>query len=196
MTAGKIGILAEDQTDCATVGTLVRRLVAAAGRPRIAIRTIGYKGCAKLEKKAEADLKLLAREGCSAVVIVRDLDRNPANNTLNDEHALRERLGTIAVPAGVERLVCIPVEELEAWFWSDPEIVREVTRGKGREHPEPHRIVKPKEALQRLSRGDNGKHRYSTNDNPALAGRLDMALCARRCRAFQDLRDFVHGVIG
>ena len=195
MTTRKIGILAEDQTDCDTVGTLVRRLVAEADRPPVGLKKIGYKGCAKLRNKAAADMKLLARDGYGAVVVVHDLDRSPDNGMLNDERALRERLVAIEVPNGIERLVCIPVEELEAWFWSDPAIVREVGRGRGRDHAEPHRIPKPKEALQNLSRGANAKPRYSTVDNATLAGRLDMGLCAARCPAFRELRDFVRSVI-
>jgi hypothetical protein len=196
MTGGKIGILAEDQTDCDTVSTLVRRIIAEAARPPVSIKKIGYKGCAKLRTKAEADLKLLAREGCSAVVIIHDLDRNPANNMLNDEGALRAKLTEIEVPTRLERHICIPVEELEAWFWSDPEVVRDIGRGSGAAHAEPHRIAKPKETLQRLSRGANGKHRYSTNDNPALAAKLDMAICAARCPAFRGLREFVRAMVG
>src|SRR5262245_11822258 len=99
MTARKIGILAEDQTDCDTLATLVRRIVAEAERPPVAIKKIGYKGCAKLRKKAEADMKLMARDGCTAVVLVHDLDRDPANNALNDEHVLYVKLQMIEVPA-------------------------------------------------------------------------------------------------
>jgi hypothetical protein len=195
MTGGKIGILAEDQTDCETLSTLVRRIVAEAERPPVGIKKVGYKGCSKLRKKAEADMKLMARDGCSAVVLLHDLDRDPANNMLNDERALRARLAEIEVPPRVERLICIPIEELEAWFWSDPEVVRDVGRGKGSAHAEPHRIARPKEALQRLSAGANRKSRYDTNHNRGLAAKLDMGLCAERCPAFRELRDFVRAVV-
>ena len=101
----------------------------------------------------------------------------------------------IAVPSGLTSLICIPVEELEAWFWSDPAIVEEIGRGKGKAHPSPHLIAKPKEALIRLSMAGDKKPRYSTNDNPRLAEKLALDVCAGRCRAFRELRDLVHAIL-
>jgi Domain of unknown function (DUF4276) len=99
------------------------------------------------------------------------------------------------VPSNLERLVCIPVEELEAWFWSDPAVVREVGRGRGDAHSSPHLIKRPKEALARLSIGANRKPRYSTNDNAKLAEKLDLALCAKRCSSFRALNDFIERIV-
>lgn len=190
MSAHVVGILAEDQTDCDTVGVLIRRLVGERFQAQVKIKSRSGKGCARVRKKAEAWMKDLARDGCASVVLVHDLDRNP-QNMLNDEEALRAQLAQIKVPNGVERLICIPVEELEAWFWSDPEVVKIVGRGSGDAHSEPRRIAKPKEALMRLSVGANKKPRYNTSDNADLAQKLNLALCAQRCPAFQQLWDFV-----
>ena len=140
MSARQFGILAEDQTDCDALGVLVRRIAGELFDAQVSIRRRSGKGCAKVRKKAEAWMKELAREECQAVILVHDLDRSPMN-VLNDEEALRQRLAQIEVPEGVERLICIPIEELVAWFWSDPEVVRIVGRGTGDAHPEPHRIA-------------------------------------------------------
>jgi hypothetical protein len=196
MSQLSIGVLAEDATDCAAIATLIRRIApeASIGIERYAGK--GGKGCSHLRRKAEARLKDAARRGCAAAIVLHDLDRNPSNGELNDEGALRQqKLEALAVPAGLQRLVCIPVEELEAWFWADPAVVREVGRGRGEAHPTPHSSKRPKEALARLSIGANRKPRYSTNDNAKLAERLDLALCARRCSSFRALNDFIERIV-
>jgi hypothetical protein len=192
MTTLRVGVLAEDSTDCDAIAILIRRI---AQFRSIGIEKYGSKGCSKLKRKAESKIRDMVRQGCSAVVLLHDLDRNPTNGELNDEPALRYMLEQILVPPEVERLICIPVEELEAWFWSDPEIIREIGEGKGQASPSPHKVKKPKEALIRLSKRENKKPRYSTNDNADLANKLNLDLCTQRCLAFRALRDFVLNVI-
>jgi len=131
----------------------------------------------------------LALKGCNFIVIIHDLDRG-RNTQLNDEKALRSHLNAYEVPAGVQRTICIPVEEMEAWWWSDPKVVKRVGRGKGSAIASPHSKAQPKEALQRLSCDVGGKPLYSTNENPGLAEEINLELCAKRCQSFADLRDF------
>jgi Domain of unknown function (DUF4276) len=195
MSGVSFGVLAEDDTDCAAVGVLVRRAAREVSEASIGLKKYSGSGCGKLRRKAEPQMKAMAREGCAAAILVHDLDRNPDNGQLNDEAALRAQLEAIAAPAGMVRLICIPVEEIEAWFWSDPAVVEEIGRGKGKAHPSPHLIAKPKEALIKLSMAGDKKPRYSTNDNLKLAEKLDLDLCARRCRAFHQLRGFVHATV-
>lgn len=187
MSGSRVALLAEDETDCDAVGELVRRIASDVGNPRVGVKKYWGNGCSRLRKKAEQKMKLMAADGCAAAILVHDLDRN-------DEATLRAELAQIEVPAGLWRHICIPVEELEAWFWSDPKVVQIVGRGEGKDHPSPHLIKSPKEALIRLSRGAGKKPRYSTNDNPNLAKELDLALCAKRCPAFRDLAHFVRDV--
>jgi Domain of unknown function (DUF4276) len=91
----------------------------------------------------------------------------------------------------VKRHICIPVEELEAWFWSDPDVVRYVGQGKGEAKVNPHLIIKPKEELIKLSLGANKRPRYSTNMNVELAEILNLELCATRCPSFKNLLNFL-----
>jgi hypothetical protein len=134
-------------------------------------------------------MRELAERGCGFIVIIHDLDRG-RNMQLNDEKALRDHLHTHQVPAGVHRSICIPVEEMEAWWWSDPDLVKRVGRGKGKAIASPHLKASPKEALQRLSCDAGGKPLYSTNDNPSLAKAVNLDLCAKKCHSFASLRDF------
>lgn len=182
-----IGVIAEDDTDFEVVRVLARRIVGEA----VSVRRRVAQGGSNIRKKAAVWAQQLAGEGCRRLVILHDLDRNPANNALNDEAKLRQALESIPVPKGVLRVVCIPVEEVEAWFWSDPTTVRAVGRDRGDASPSPHLIRQPKEALIRLSRDAGGRPRYSTNDNPELAKLLDLDLCAKRCPSFQMLRSFL-----
>jgi len=191
----RIGLLAEDETDCDALEVLVRRIATETNGSRPAVKKFGGHGCARLRNKAEPTLRAMVREGCTAAVLVHDLDRDPINGQLNDPRALRADLERIVVPPGLSRLICIPVEELEAWFWSDPRVIQNVGRDKGKASVSPHLIKKPKEALINLSRGANRKPRYRTSDNPRLAELLDLSLCADRCPAFRDLRDFIRGLV-
>jgi hypothetical protein len=181
------GVLAEDATDCKTTAVLIGRIA-----PGALVRSRYGNGCANLRRKAFAWMRDLAADGCTDLLLIHDLDRDPFNGELNDEGELRRRLESIKGPRGVPRLVCIPVEEIEAWFWADPAVLTKVARRKVPEgKSEPHRVPRPKEELERLSRDERGRTRYDTNDNPALAKDLDPDLCAQRCKSFAALRAFV-----
>ena len=195
MSGLRFGVLAEDRTDIEALDVLIRRLAAEISGQSIGIKPYASGGCARLRIRAQTEMKLMANQGCAALVLVHDLDRDPDNGQLNNEDALRRSLESIEIPAGLPRLICIPVEELEAWFWSDQKVVDAIGRGQGKAHPSPHRLPKPKEALVKLSIGANKKPRYDTNDNKKLAEILDLTLCAQRCPAFGDLRAFVRGIV-
>jgi len=108
-----LGVLGEDRNDCDVLHTLIQRIVAERNVPteKLKVHKRGQNGCATLRRKAEPWMRELAERGCRSVIIIHDRDRN-------DETQLRQRLSGLAVPAGVQRHVCIPVEEIEAWFFS------------------------------------------------------------------------------
>jgi len=109
---------------------------------------------------------------------------------LNNEARLRAELESIPFPQGTERHICIPIEEVEAWFFSDPKILKKYGAA-GKATASPHSVRRPKETLRALSKWENKKPRYSTNENPRLAAELDLDLCAKRCPAFRAFRTFV-----
>lgn len=183
---GPFGVIGEDETDCAAIRVLIKRMV---GEKTRVERRYGN-GCAEIYRKASAWMHELAKAGCTHVIVLHDLDRDPRNGQLKDERALRTRLEALAVPRGIARLVCIPIEELEAWFWSDPQILQQIARRPVDASLNPHTIPKPKEKLMALSRSAAGAARYSTADNKDLARTLDLSLCAARCPAFRSLARF------
>jgi hypothetical protein len=183
-----IAILAEDDTDCDTLRKIVHRVLGKETKTK----KWSTGGCSKLRRKLTANLTTLSQAGCNAFIVVHDLDRNPQNNALNDEVKLRQTLESSAAKApGTNKHICIPIEEIEAWFWSDPDVVLHVGKGKGSAQKNPHLLPQPKEALIKLSIGENRKPRYSTNMNVELAEMLNLEICADRCPSFKALQDFL-----
>lgn len=191
MSSCVIALIAEDDTDCDAVRRIVHRVLGTNTK----IKPWASKGCSTLKRKLRAKLKVLSNAGCNAFVIIHDLDRNPQNNSLNDEAELRKILELVSSEVeATKRHICIPIEELEAWFWSDPDVVKHVGRGKGEAKANPHSIMKPKEQLIKLSIGENRKPRYSTNVNVELAEMLNLELCSARCPSFNDLLNFLQSL--
>lgn len=190
----RIGVLAEDSTDADTLAVLIRRIAAAHGAApgAIGLRARCGGGCAQLRNKAKVWMKQLVElDECRALILLHDLDRNPQNNQLRDEHELYRLLAAIPAPPGVASHICIPIEELEAWFFASERVLSEICRAPKPAHPSPHTIPRPKERLLELSKGANRKPRHSTNDNPRYAELLELDACARRCPAFHALSEFV-----
>jgi len=183
----KIAIIAEDGTDCEAIRRIVHRVL---GKD-IGTKMWGSNGCPMLKRKLTTHLKTLSRKGCNLFIIIHDLDRNPLNDSLNDESQLNKKLEALTSSFQGIKHICIPIEELEAWFWSDPEVIKYIGRGKGKAEANPHKISKPKEKLIKLSEGGNRKPRYSTNMNAELADMLNLELCADRCPAFKGLIKFL-----
>jgi hypothetical protein len=184
----KIALIAEDDTDCDAIRIIVHRVLGV----DVTTKKWASKGCSTLKKKLTSKLEVLSNEGCSIFIIVHDLDRNPQNGSLNDEQVLRSKLESLS--SGIESFnkhICIPIEELEAWFWSDPEVIEYLGGKKGKAQINPHQIKSPKEELKKLSVGENKKPRYSTNMNVELAARLNLDLCCDRCPSFKNLLNFL-----
>lgn len=179
----QLGVIAEDETDGQAVRVLLQRL--RGGGTKVLTRS--DQGCGAIGRKGERWVNDLVRCGCSAVIIVHDLDRRALGE-------LQQQLAKIQPPSGTALHVCIPIEELEAWFWADANVLTKIARQPTPAHPSPEKITSPKEALMRLSRDGGKKPRYATSDNAALAQELDLAACAQRCPSFAALGKFVAGL--
>jgi Domain of unknown function (DUF4276) len=192
----RLGVLAEHKNDCAVIEVLVRRILKERGVEHGAWRLEkrSGQGCATLERKAGRWFAELADSGCAAAILLHDLDRDPCNGTLNDEGSLAKRLEQIPAPPGLRKLICIPVEEIEAWFFSSVAVLRKIGGLRQKAHTSPHRVRQPKETLLRMSRALHTKARYSENDNHKYAEDLDLKECSRLCPAFSRLRAFVEGL--
>lgn len=111
----KIGLIAEDITDCDAVEQIIRRVL---NDPSVRIIHWAARGCGNLRKELSKTIKAMSKKDCNTYVIVHDLDRK--NGELNDESILRASLEKSMIELkGINRHICIPIEELEAWFWAD-----------------------------------------------------------------------------
>ena len=118
-----IGIIAEDDTDCDTVREIIHRVIGS----NIGTKKWASKGCGTLKRKLKAHLQEMSNVGCNAVIIIHDLDRNPQNDSLNNEVELFKTLEKLASNVkSIHNHICIPIEELEAWFWCDPKVINHV----------------------------------------------------------------------
>ena len=187
----KIALIAEDETDCAAIRKIVHRVLGT----EVATKKWASNGCSALKKKLTAKLKVLSSEGCNIFIVVHDLDRNPQNASLNNEGVLRSKLEALSSEIkSLNKHICIPIEELEAWFWSDPVVLEYLGGEKGKAQVNPDKIKSPKEELMKLSIGENRKPRYSTNMNVELAARLNLDLCSDRCPSFNNLLKFLRSL--
>jgi hypothetical protein len=184
-----LGIIAEDRTDCETVKVLIRRMLQAANRRPPSIKDFAPNsgGCAAMRRKAPKWARELRRAGCGAVVLIHDLDRNPHNGELNHREQLTSELRSLV---GHDDYVCIPVEELEAWFWSDQAVLDAVTKGRARALPHPERLARPKEVLRDHAYRGRGRA-LATTENAELAALLDLQRCAASCPSFASLQAFI-----
>lgn len=190
MTKIKIGLIGEHDTDCRAVSEIIYR--SKLGN-NTTIRPWGAKESGNLRKELVMRITALLDEGCNAFIIVHDLDRNTENGSLNDEAILRTDLEKLMAKFDkIERHICIPIEELEAWFWSDPTVIQHLGGQKAKAHPNPQSIVKPKEKLIKLSCDKKQRPRYSPNDNARLAKMLDLDLCRQCCPSFKKLLEFLN----
>jgi hypothetical protein len=191
MSKLRIALIAEDDTDCEAIKTIIRRILG----DNVSTKKWASNGCSTLRRKLSAKLFSLSDDGCNVFVIIHDLDRNPENGILNDEVQLRQILEKSASDIKQSaRHICIPIEELEAWFWSDPKVIEYIGKGKRKASVNPHSLAKPKEELIKLSRDEKRRPRYSTNMNAELAEKLDLELCAQRCASFRDLLEFLRSL--
>ena len=118
-----IGVLAKDETDCLAAEVLVKRITNDVGRARFHVPKAWARAGASTREGYRSPQGHRQR-GCVAAIVIHDLDRNPQTNALNDPEVLRRELEAIECPPELSRLICIPVEEIEAWFWSDDVTVK------------------------------------------------------------------------
>lgn len=175
-------VLGEDRSDAETLATLVRRI-----RPNVGVKKKGFNSCAELVRKGARVLVALASDGVDRFVVCHDAD-GPDPTIKRD---LVEK--QVVQRSGLEIPICIviPVQEIEAWIIADELAIQKVILGFSLSpvlHPET--IQSPKEWLERESRGNNSKPRYShATHNPRVAEHLDLNKVAGKCPSFKAFRD-------
>jgi len=186
MSKTTIGIIAEDDSDVECVKHFVRRIHP--GRP-IGFKKFVGQGCGKISRKANAWAKVLKLQGCNAIILLHDLDRNNKTD-------LYDKITKAFLPSPVKNhFICIPIEELEAWLLSDEvafNSVFNITRTNYLPlHPET--VPSPKEFIRKTVRRETNKKvdYINTKHNSKLAECVNINMLSGKCMSFQELKGFV-----
>jgi len=181
-----VGIIAEDDSDFDSARRLIRRI---SSNDRIGFHKFIGKGCGKIKRKCHAWATELKRKGCVTLVLIHDSD---SNNLI----ALRQKLQDALAPSPIKKhLICIPVQEFEAWLLSDPEAIRKGLnlRKKPVVKGPPELINSPKEHLALLiHRASDGEKIYlNTEHNVKIAEELSIDKARQLCPSFLPFYDFI-----
>jgi hypothetical protein len=180
----KVGVLAEDASDVDVLRAVLPKI---APRKNFGIKPFHGQGCSKIHSKCRRWAVVLAKSGCSVLILLHDSDgNNVAMITKNIEAGLKP----CPIPI---HLIVIPIEEIEAWLLTDATAIKATfnlkTRPKCPANPE--RIREPKEYLRDLVWKASGKTKeyINTVHNKRIAERVALS-SLRKCSAFLPLQAF------
>ncbi len=182
----RIGIIAEDNSDYDALKIIVKRII---NNDKIGFKSRTSNGCGKLKRKAFDYAVDLSNRGCDLLLLFHDLDRN---NLVELQKELQEKLHKNPIS---NYFICIPIEEIEAWFLSDPECIRNTLNLKKtpKIKAKPETIASPKEYLESLvsSCSDKEKIYLNTKHNSLLSANVSIDLIRQECNSFEKLFDFI-----
>ncbi|MCH7826355.1 MAG: DUF4276 family protein [Bacteroidetes bacterium] len=181
-----IGLIVEDASDYESFKILIKRIT---NNNNLKFKKAIANGCGKIKRKAMSYAIDLHKRGCNMLILVHDLDRN-------DLLKLRVSLEDILAPSPLKyNFVCIPIEEIEAWFLSDPEGIKTLfsLKRKPKIKGNPEAISSPKEKLQDYIYflSDKSKIYLNTKHNALLAEKLSLLMMRKKCRSFNKFYDFI-----
>lgn len=181
-----IGIIAEDDSDFETSKIIIKRII---NNDKIAFKKAIGNGCGKIKRKALDYSRDLKNRGCNLLILFHDLDKNKL-------HALKAELDDKLSGSHISNyFVCIPIEEIEAWFLSDPNGIKvalnlkKAPKVKG----QPEQILSPKEKLEDLVSVCSNKEKIylNTKHNVTIAKKVSIDLMKQKCKSFLLLHDFL-----
>jgi len=184
--ARTFGIIAEDKSDVDSARILIHRI---ANNNHIGIKNWVGEGCGRINRKCldwSTDLK---KRGCSRLILIHDLDRKDLN-------CLKQKIMESLNPCPIKlHLICIPIEEFEAWLLSDPEAIKTSMNLKATPNVKspPETINSPKEHLGELIRRASGGEKIyiNTDHNTRICEALSIYRTLNRCPSFVPFYNFV-----
>ncbi len=182
----RIGLIVEDESDYLSIRTLVKRIT---NQERLGFRKIVGHGCGRISNKCLSWSQNLYYRGCDTLILVHDLDKKNIAE-LKEELELKLHQSKIT-----NKLVCIPVEELEAWLLSDPEVLLKLFRLERlpKIGNNPESITSPKEKLRDYIRNCSGKKStyLNTKHNELIARHISIDAIYEKCQSFVSFHDFL-----
>jgi len=181
-----IAVLGEDDSDVEMLKHLIWKLT---GSKSIQIKTKGYRSKGAVFVKGRRDIETFAKLGSKFFIVCVDSDGE-------DVMELRRRMTGDLLPAteiGKRSCCVIPVQEIEAWILADLKAVTKVITSWNPKHVKnPESIPSPKEYLEKLSKAENKRPRYShATHNEKVANHLDISILDRSCPSFKIFSDFI-----
>ena len=180
-----VGIIAEDESDVDAMRVLIERI---AESESICIKKFVGKGCGKIKRKCNSWASTLKAKRCQCLILIHDLDKN-------HQTELKKQIEDALSPCPINPyLICIPVEELEAWLLADPDaIYAALNLDKIPKIPHnPESIKSPKEHIGTLVKrcSSNQKIYINTKHNKTIAEKLNIDK-AKHCKSFIPFYQFV-----
>lgn len=181
-----IGLIVEDNSDFISFKKLISRII---GKDNLTFKKAIGGGCGKIKRKALSYASSLSKKGCELVILAHDLDRNDLNNLRGELEQL------MANSTAKYNFVCVPIEEIESWFLSDPEGIKNsfnLSRTP-KINNNPETIPSPKEKLEECIYhcSEKSKIYLNTKHNDILAENLCLNQMKKKCKSFALLYDHI-----
>lgn len=181
-----IGLIVEDNSDYECLKVLISRIT---NKSNITFKKAIGNGCGKVRRKAVSYSQVLNKKGCNMVILVHDLDRH------NFTALHKELTDLIKKSPAKYNFICIPIEEIEGWFLSDTEGIKDSfsLKREPKISGSPELVSSPKEKLNELIYSCSGKSkRYlNTKHNSILAENVSLVKMKKKCKSFEAFYNFI-----
>lgn len=183
----EIGLIVEDNSDFDAFRIIIQRIIK---KDNLKFRKAISCGCGKLRRKAASYAENLCQKGCNMIILVHDLDRN------NHDELYKDLINKMSNCPTRNNMVCIPIEEVEAWFLSDPNAIKKTFNLPKTPSISglPETIQSPKEKIESIVKvnTNNTKLYLNTKHNSILAQNVSLELIESKCGSFKSLCDFIN----